>query len=412
MALWGNKDTKSVTGTIAVTNASAAVTGSSTLFTTELKTGQTLVINSVEYRIAAITSATALTLASVYAGSTASGLTITANEQPAYIPVAELGDVFFVDAAESSAGGDNVVSVAVVSGGSGYVEAPGVSFTGGGGSSAAATAVISGGAVASVAVTNVGSSYETVPTVVVQVPVLTIPTAGVTISTDTISYTAHGQSAGAALKYQNGGGAAATGLTNNTTYYVATAGRTANAFKVKAANTSGTLAATVAVAGTEGEFTCGASALAVGDRVTITGTLGGTATITGYATGNVYKVSAITGTSPSVTGFTLTTEADAAIVTTAGTLTGLTYVTETVVDISGTGNNAQYFEIVAGTRATATAAKGSGDTGTQVTHSGWVKRTVGTGGRAGRVQYETLVAMGTAAATSGDAADDLQFPDA
>jgi hypothetical protein len=31
----------------------------------------------------------------------------------------------------------------------------------------------------------------------------------------------------------------------------------------------------------------------------------------------------------------------------------------------------------------------------QVTHSGWVLRTEGTGGRAGRVQYETLVAMGS-----------------
>ena len=29
----------------------------------------------------------------------------------------------------------------------------------------------------------------------------------------------------------------------------------------------------------------------------------------------------------------------------------------------------------------------------QVTHSGWVLRREGTGGRAGRVQYETLVAM-------------------
>jgi hypothetical protein len=31
----------------------------------------------------------------------------------------------------------------------------------------------------------------------------------------------------------------------------------------------------------------------------------------------------------------------------------------------------------------------------QVTHSGWVLRTEGTGGRAGRVFYETLVAMGS-----------------
>ena len=45
-------------------------------------------------------------------------------------------------------------------------------------------------------------------------------------------------------------------------------------------------------------------------------------------------------------------------------------------------------------------------------HSGWVRRTVGTGGRSGRVFYETLVANGTTAATAGDQADDTQFPDA
>lgn len=37
-----------------------------------------------------------------------------------------------------------------------------------------------------------------------------------------------------------------------------------------------------------------------------------------------------------------------------------------------------------------------------ITHAGWVLRTVGSGGRAGRVQYETLVAMGS---LTGDAED-------
>lgn len=43
-------------------------------------------------------------------------------------------------------------------------------------------------------------------------------------------------------------------------------------------------------------------------------------------------------------------------------------------------------------------------------HAGWVLRTVGTGGRAGRVQYETLVAMGGDLST--DASDDTVLPDA
>lgn len=40
-------------------------------------------------------------------------------------------------------------------------------------------------------------------------------------------------------------------------------------------------------------------------------------------------------------------------------------------------------------------------------HAGWVLRTEGTGGRAGRVQYETLVAMGS---MTGDGEDTI-FPD-
>jgi len=43
------------------------------------------------------------------------------------------------------------------------------------------------------------------------------------------------------------------------------------------------------------------------------------------------------------------------------------------------------------------------------THAGWVRRMVGTGGRAGRVTFETLVATGT---ISGDASDDNVLPDA
>lgn len=94
-------------------------------------------------------------------------------------------------------------------------------------------------------------------------------------------------------------------------------------------------------------------------------------------------------------------------------------------------NNAQYFVVGANSTgvylaataggAALTLTKGLGETGHtlqgetataglpvtsglsgKVTHAGWVKRTVGTGGRAGRVHYETLVAMGS---IDGDAED-------
>jgi hypothetical protein len=59
-----------------------------------------------------------------------------------------------------------------------------------------------------------------------------------------------------------------------------------------------------------------------------------------------------------------------------------------------------------GVTATVTASRGLGETAIdnkrEGYHVGWVKRTVGTGGRAGRVHYETLVA---ASSISGDAED-------
>ena len=59
-----------------------------------------------------------------------------------------------------------------------------------------------------------------------------------------------------------------------------------------------------------------------------------------------------------------------------------------------------------GVTATATASLGTDVDDTGV-HAGWVKRTIGTGGRAGRVHLETLVAAST---ISGDA-EDIVTPD-
>ena len=101
MALFGNKDTKAVAGTVAVTNGSATLTGTGTAFLTALASGNTVVIANVEYRVVAITSNTVATLHKVYAGSTASGLTITANEQPSYLEDGDLAKVYGVDVTEA-----------------------------------------------------------------------------------------------------------------------------------------------------------------------------------------------------------------------------------------------------------------------------------------------------------------------
>jgi len=270
------------------------------------------------------------------------------------------------------------------------------------GDTATATATVASGAVSALTLTGVGSAYLTAPNVTIAAPILTVAAAGITASTDTIAYTAHGLSFNDAVTYTGNAG----GLTSGT-YYVAYTGLTANAFELKTtAGTSGTLS-NVTISGTGGQFTCNAATLAAGDRVRIDGTLGGV-TISGYSSGTTYKVAA--SPAPTSTSFTLTTEAGVDITTTTGTPSGVTFTTGTVVDITSAGTGNHVFTKVAGTTATAKTTLGSGSTtGGRPTHAGWVRRTVGTGNRAGRIQYETLVAMGS---ISGDAADDLVLPDA
>ena len=74
----------------------------------------------------------------------------------------------------------------------------------------------------------------------------------------------------------------------------------------------------------------------------------------------------------------------------------------TAIDItSGSGAG----HTLTGETATATASRGASSSGF---HAGWVRRTVGTGGRAGRISYETLVASSSIA---GDQGDDKELPD-
>ena len=83
------------------------------------------------------------------------------------------------------------------------------------------------------------------------------------------------------------------------------------------------------------------------------------------------------------------------------------------VVMSGTGNDAQYFELQNETnRATAVADLGYGSSGMSATHAGWILRNVGTGGRAGRVTTETLVAMGSMVSDASEPSDDTVLPDA
>ena len=94
----------------------------------------------------------------------------------------------------------------------------------------------------------------------------------------------------------------------------------------------------VQIVGNIGEFTCDANTLALGQLVTITGTYGGTGSITGYADPTTYKISATNGT----TTFTLQTSLGVSIVTAAGIPTGLTYNSWAAAAIGNVGFQPQY----------------------------------------------------------------------
>jgi hypothetical protein len=67
---------KQLAGTVAVTNSSAAVVGTGTVFTADLTVGDNVIVNSLPFTVSVVGSDTSITLSSAYSGSTASGLNI------------------------------------------------------------------------------------------------------------------------------------------------------------------------------------------------------------------------------------------------------------------------------------------------------------------------------------------------
>ena len=213
-----------------------------------------------------------------------------------------------------------------------------------GGTQAAVTVTLTGGAITAVAVSSGGSGYATAPSVTLSAP-------------------------------SGGTGATFTPVM-----------------------TAPTLAG-VAISGTGGQFTCDAATLVVDSTISIAGTLGGTGTITGYATGTVYKVSAITGSGSSVTGFTLTTTSDVAIVTTSGTPTGLTYsVTsnQSVASVTVSAGGSGYKGTVTATFSAGSAVAGA----VTIASSGIATATIVTAGSG----YSTPPTLTVAAPPSGTTA--------
>lgn len=127
----------------------------------------------------------------------------------------------------------------------------------------------------------------------------------------------------------------------------------------------------------------------------------------GVPTGNT-PITGLTGNTYYYVSFTNTTTI--ALSTTAGGPN---------VDITSANVTSTEVHTIKGDTATGYVTVGGTFQG--VAHAGWVLRTEGSGGRAGRVQYETLVAMGSLGAQTAaygtpavvaDASDDTILPDA
>ena len=142
MALWGNKDDKTSTGTVQI-HANGDVAGTSTVFDNEAVVGDHLVINStVQFIISSITSNTVATVIPAKLGTSvnavAAGNNYTLNEKPLFVSQSEsletggyAGDaykVYGVDTTEMGIGGGPVVNILITDEGSGYNANGTVSF--------------------------------------------------------------------------------------------------------------------------------------------------------------------------------------------------------------------------------------------------------------------------------------------
>jgi hypothetical protein len=235
-----------------------------------------------------------------------------------------------------------------------------------------------------------------------------------------------------------------TELYGNTTQDVFVTGEAIGVFGVAPNETVGTGnvgTLTIAASGTgftarptltiTGANTTQATAIANATVVAVTITSAGE----GYAVGNTFTATGGTGTSAvltvstvnedgNVTAVTITTAGDYTAVPTlednpftsnTGSGTGFTAnlslgVGSTKITAAGEGYNQATVGVTVGGAGGSGAAVNATLTGQEGTnrgaHAGWNIRTEGSGGRAGRVQYETIVAMGS---MTGDGADDTQL---
>jgi len=434
MSSWSMNDGSALTGTMTFTNGNAAVSGSGTNFDPEVKVGDIIIsAGGVKHRVKAVTSDTALTLTENFSGSTENGVAATVTRPPLNFASAAPhidNNVLGITSGESLGGVDNITSIGVGNTTLGTYERIG------------------------------GNTYHTsAPTVTVAAPTArTITQANINETTNVFTVTGHNMRTGTKLTY-----------TSNGTNIVHSGGTLADStavFVIRVDDDTFKIASSLsnAQAGTALDITNDGndSNSFVGDTATATATIsGGKVTgITVTGVGSDYQSApSVTIAAPSGTGnLNLTSSsvlivADDEIVVPAafyaaistgesvtyaqggsgaqadltdgtvyyliksGTANKISLATSaanalagTKIDLTAVASGGTAHSFVGGT-ATATATLGLGvdgdDNRRDIAHVGWVKKTVGTGGRAGRIHYETLVA---ASSMSGDA-EDIATPD-
>ena len=434
MSSWSMNDGSALTGTMTFTNGNAAVSGSGTNYDPEVKVGDIIIsAGGVKHRVKAVTSDTALTLTENFSGSTENGVAATVTRPPLNFASAAPhidNNVLGITSGESLGGVDNITSIGVGNTTLGTYERIG------------------------------GNTYHTsAPTVTVAAPTArTITQANINETTNVFTVTGHNMRTGTKLTYtSNGTNIVHSGgtLADSTAVFVIRVDE--NTFKI-ASSLSNANAGTALDITNDGND----NNSFVGDTATATATIsGGKVTgITVTGVGSDYQSApSVTIAAPSGTGNldltdnTVLIVADDEIVVPAafyaaistgesvtyaqggsgaqadltdgtvyyliksGTANKISLATSaanalagTKIDLTAVASGGTAHSFVGGT-ATATATLGLGvdgdDNRRDIAHVGWVKKTVGTGGRAGRIHYETLVA---ASSMSGDA-EDIATPD-
>ena len=330
------------------------------------------------------------------------------NVTPSAIVSGITTGVFGVDGLEYTVAAGNVASYIVTNAGSGYSANAAVTLTvtnGGSGATSNATAN-SIGRIATVNANQVGSAFKTPPTVAIAAPANTTFNANTAVNGANTAFNASANVVNANNTIILGAAAAAFSVGDRVTYTLATSntvisGLTANTnFFVSFANST-QIALSATSGGANLDLTAGSSE--TGHFITGPLNFITISTAGNFVAGDkiIYRISA---TNTAISGLTSATQF--LVKTANATAISLTSDMNTNAISLAKGLSETGHGLVGETATASAVVSGGQNLGAS---AGWNLRTVGTGGRAGRVQYECLVAMRT---IDTDASDDAILPDA